>query len=133
MTDLPYTDADLRAEAASCLNALSVLPTVQDIQRSLPGTYIDSHRTDDGGATWDDLLDSDGMGTAIGKIHALIDGAADVSEWAVNLGADNLCPAAEALNPEAGVRIHFAFDPTVPEDVQRAWIDGIHNAIREGL
>ena len=87
MTPRPYTNADLRAEAASCLHALSIRPTPGDIHRSLPGTYIDSHRTNDGGATWDDLLDPAGMGAAVAEIHALIEGAADVSEWAVNLGA----------------------------------------------
>lgn len=115
----PYTDADLRAEAASCLNALAILPTVQDIQRSLPGTYVDSHRTDDGGATWDDLLDAAGVGTAVGEIHALIDGAADVSAWAITLGAAGLQPVADiGVRLTTGghpIAVQIAIDPELTD------------------
>ena len=50
-------------------------------------------------------------------------GAADVSEWAVNLGADGLQPDAHTLqlgeDPGDGdrprVRMHFAFHPDMPD------------------
>lgn len=143
MTDQPYTDADLRAEAAMQYDELTTDPDFMGVGESMQDTAVESTHPDpdaenDTGRTWGELLpyqDDDGKAYAAAqeKIHDLISGAADLGEWAVNLGADGLEPEGRALNPDAGVRIHFAFDPTVPDDVQRAWIDGIHHAIREGL
>jgi hypothetical protein len=94
MSQQPYTNADLRAEAASCLSALGTLPTAADIRRSLPDAYIDSHRTPDSGreATWAAVVGEDGLGVPVDEIHALIEGAADVSKWAIQLGAAGLTP-----------------------------------------
>ncbi|WP_097930968.1 MULTISPECIES: hypothetical protein [unclassified Streptomyces] len=119
MPEKPYTDEDLRAEAASCLQALSCPPTPDDIRRSLPETYIDSNRTESSGreATWGGVLADEGLGVAVGKIHSLIEGAADVSEWAVNLGADGLEPDSRALDAgERRVRVHLAFAPDISDD-----------------
>jgi hypothetical protein len=136
-TDLPYTDTDLRAEAASCLAALSIGPTAPDIRRSLPGTYVDSHRTEDGGATWDDLLGEEGLGAAAGKIHGLVDGAADVSEWAINLGADGLEPSSDHVTVTGDdrpiVRIHLAFDPGMPAAARAAVTAGLGQALADLL
>lgn len=139
MTTPPYTDADLRAEAAKQLATLAEDPDTVAVSEQMADSIVQST---DGASrkTWNQLLvapapddEYEVFDTAREKVHELISGAADLSEWAVNLGADGLEPSDKALNPDAGVRIHFAFDPTVPEDVQRAWIDGIHHAIREGL
>lgn len=120
MTEKPYTDADLRTEAASQYHAAT---------RDRDFMGIGEQMTD---GIWRDLGVND-WDAARDKIGTLLTNAADVSEWAVALGAAELEPDGRALNPEPGVRIHFAFGPDVPEDVQRAWIDGIHHAIREGL
>ncbi|MFC9700890.1 hypothetical protein ACFTWD_09385 [Streptomyces sp. NPDC056943] len=131
MTERPYTDEDLRAEAASCLAALSIPPTTADIRRSLPDTYIDSHRTPDSGseATWTAVLGEDALGTPTGEIHALIEVAADVSEWAVNLGADDLVPYDGQLTLDGDsrpfARIHFAFAPDTPEEMRLALVQGV--------
>lgn len=126
MTPPPlYTDDDLRSEAAICLLALATTPGEADIRRWLPGAYVDSHREDDGsGHTWGDLLDEDGLGEVSAKVHALIETTADVTRWAVDLGADGLEPSYHVLNLDGDdkpiVRLHMAFDPEMPErDRQR--------------
>ncbi|MEV0526006.1 hypothetical protein AB0I66_21455 [Streptomyces sp. NPDC050439] len=136
MNETPYTDDDLRAEAAHCLAALVILPTAADIRRSLPDTYIDSHRTPDSGpeATWAGVVGEDGLGVPVGEIHTLIEGAADVSEWAINLGADGLQPSTEheiTINsgPFPIARIHFAYQPTTPEEIRTALVEGIEEAL----
>jgi len=125
MTPPPlYNDADLRTEAAICLLALSTTPDVADIRRWLPGAYVESHREDDGsGHTWGDLLDENGIGEVASKVHALIEGAPDVTRWAINLGADGLEPDHHTIqlgvDPGDGdrprIRMHFAFHPDMPD------------------
>ncbi|MBZ6085882.1 hypothetical protein KVH15_33405 [Streptomyces olivaceus] len=135
MINHPYTDDDLRAEAAISLLALSTTPSTGDIRRSLPSAYIDSHREDDDGPTWDDLLDEKALGDAAGKISALVEGAADTTRWAVDLGADGLEPSTEhAITLNAGrpiARIHFAFEPGMPEEMRTDLVEGIGDAINE--
>ncbi|GGS81788.1 hypothetical protein [Streptomyces griseoviridis] len=116
----PYTDDDLRAEAAVCLLALSTTPSTTDIRRWLPGAYVDSHRQDDDSSyTWGDLLGEDRLGEVAAKIHALIENAAHVTRWAVDLGADGLEPSPHTLNLDGDghplVRIHMAFHPDMDE------------------
>lgn len=125
MTNRPYTDSDLRTEAAVALAALGTLPTPADIRRSLPDAYIESRRTSESGreATWAGVLGETGLGVPVGEIHALVEGAADVSEWAVNLGADGLEPSLHVLNLDGDskpiVRLHMAFDPAMPEGARQ--------------
>ncbi|MFJ5151430.1 hypothetical protein ACIQCF_07545 [Streptomyces sp. NPDC088353] len=128
--DRPYTDDDLRTEAAICLLGLSTTPGVADIRRWLPGAYVESHREDDGsGHTWGDLLDENGLGEVSGKVHALVEGAADVTRWAVDLGADGLEPLPEQLSAQTDngpwFRLHFAVRPDMPDDMRRALVEGI--------
>lgn len=89
MTDLPYTDADLYAEAARQHHALTEDPDFMGVGEQMDGRRIPS--TDDGlgGMGWDGLPD-DHYRAAQRRIHDLINDAADVSEWAVQLGAAGL-------------------------------------------
>lgn len=77
MTDLPYTDTDLRAEAARQHAGLTEDPDYVGI-----GEQMDDE-------IWRGLSEDD-YDAAQRSIHDLINGAADVSEWAVNLGAAGL-------------------------------------------
>ena len=133
MTDRPYTDEDLRTEAAR-QHALSVEdPDFMSVAERMEYTFIDSTIVDPDpetgtepitGDAWDHLPRED-FDEAQRKIHDLIRGAADTSEWAINLGADGLEPDGHTLqlgSKEAGdddseqpfVRMHFAFHPDVP-------------------
>jgi hypothetical protein len=111
MSDRPYTDDDLRAEAARQHATLTEDPDFVGV-----GEQMDDEE-------WRSL-NADDFDAAQRSIHDLINGAADVSEWAVNLGADGLEPSPHVINLDGDngpfVRIHFAFHPDMPErDRQR--------------
>lgn len=140
MTDLPYTDADLRAEAARQLAITVEDPDFVGISERMDGAFIDSAVIDPDpeqgtepvtGTTWDQLSREDFDG-AQRAIDDLVSGAADVSDWAVNLGADGLEPDEHQLGFSAGttpiVRIHFAFAPGLSDDARNALVQGIGEA-----
>ncbi|MFJ3021446.1 hypothetical protein ACIPH4_10910 [Streptomyces tendae] len=143
MTEHPYTDTDLRAEAARQHAGLTEDPDFMGVGEMMQDAIVES--TDDGTCarqTWHELLvaptpndEYEALGEAQRKIHGLIQGAADVSEWAVNLGADNLQPSTEhEITLNAGrpiARIHFAFEPSMPEDMRTDLVEGIGDAINE--
>lgn len=109
-TTPPYTDDDLRAEAAQQHYTATTDPDFMGIGEQM---------TDE---TWRSLSEDD-FDAAQRAIGDLLGKAADVSEWAVNLGADGLEPSSNVLGIEAGetplVRIHFAFHADMPEDARR--------------
>lgn len=122
VTNLPYTDTDLRAEAASQHAALLEDPDFGSVGEGMQDAWVSSTLNGDDGHTWAELLpyEADGgeaYNAAQRKIHDLIPGA-DVSEWAVNLGADGLQPdphhADFGHDPNGTsplMRLHFAFHP----------------------
>ena len=129
MTERPYTDDDLRAEAARQHAALTEDTDFVGVAEAMEGTEIESHLPPaeaDGaeGLHWDMALDSNEFEEAQRAIHTLIEGAADVSEWAVNLGADGLEPYDGQLTLDGDdkpiARIHFAFAPDMPEEMRMA-------------
>lgn len=140
MTERPYTDEDLRAEAARQHYTSTTDPDFMGIGEQMEDAPVD--HTDDGetSLTWQELLVPEGggsweaFGEAQRKIHDLINGAADVSEWAINLGADGLEPSDEHVITLDGdgkpiARIHFAFEPGMPDDTRTALVQGIGQAI----
>ncbi|MGW5175862.1 hypothetical protein ACWERY_16060 [Streptomyces sp. NPDC004082] len=138
MPDRPYTDADLRAEAARQLAAHRGRQHPNATFAAMLDAHVESTRTQPGdtGLTWDEALECRDLSTTATAIHALIEGAADVSEWAVNLGADGLAPSTEhEITLNAGerpiARIHFAFEPDMPEDMRTNLVEGIGDAINE--
>ncbi|MFD4968898.1 hypothetical protein [Streptomyces sp. NPDC058424] len=133
--DRPYTDDDLRAEAARQHATLA-----GDLEFMCVGERMEDgvvEHTDHGetSLTWQQLLVPEGggswetFGEAQRKIHDLIKGAADVSEWAVNLGADGLEPLPEQLSAQTNTgpwfRLHFAVRPDMPDEMRRALVEGV--------
>jgi hypothetical protein len=142
MTERPYTDEDLRAEAARQHAILTEDPDFVGVGEQMADTEIESllpPAEADGaqGPCWDDALDEDQFDEAQRAIHDLITGAADVSEWAVNLGADGLAPYDGQLTIDGDAkpiaRIHFAFAPDMPEDMRMALVEGVGQAIARHL
>jgi len=139
MTERPYTDDDLRAEAARQYATLTSDPDHMGVGEQMEDGWVPSVETaEDGSArTWKQLLvtedgddeDYTAYGEAQEKIHDLINGAADVSEWAVNLGADGLEPLPDQLTASTAngprFRLHFAVRPDMPDDMRRALIEGV--------
>ncbi|MEV0443490.1 hypothetical protein AB0I84_13120 [Streptomyces spectabilis] len=121
MPDRPYTDADLRAEAARQHALLA-----EDSDYMGVGEQMDE-------ALWTGLAEEQ-FDEAQRKIHDLITGAADVSEWAVNLGADGLEPLPEQFTAHIAAngpwfRLHFAVRPDIPDDMRRALVEGVGSEI----
>lgn len=128
MSDRPYTDADLRAEAAR-QHALSTEdPDFMGIAERMEGSKIPSR----GDVQWDQLADHD-FDTAQRTIDDLLTSAADVSAWAVNLGADGLKPDERSLDTAIGdeprLRIHFAFHPEISDEDRDRFVQHIAVAV----
>ncbi|ELP62832.1 hypothetical protein PV735_11220 [Streptomyces turgidiscabies] len=124
MTDRPYTDDDLRAEAVRQHHSLTEDPDFMGVGEQMQDQEI----VPDGGVTWDDF--SEGTFEAAQRsIHDLINGAANVSEWAVDIGADGLEPLDSVLSMQTSTgplaRIHFAVRPDMPERLRRALVEGL--------
>ncbi|MGW3164798.1 hypothetical protein ACWC9Q_18380 [Streptomyces sp. NPDC001142] len=132
MTDQPYTDADLRAEAARQHRTATEDPDFMGVGEQMEGQKITS--ADD--LQWDELDDNQ-FDTAMRDIEALITGAADTSQWAVDLGADGLEPEDHTLSINGDekpiARIHFAFAPEMPDDMRVALVEGIGQAVADHL
>ncbi|MFI1728224.1 hypothetical protein ACH40E_03080 [Streptomyces acidicola] len=137
MTDRPYTDDDLRHEAARQHKNLTEDPDFMGIGEGMDGTPIPSTVVDlepdtseplEMSRTWDQLGEDD-FDAAQRAIDDLLTNAADVSEWAVNLGADGLEPIDAQLTADTGdrplFRIHFAVRPDMPDDMRTALVEGL--------
>ncbi|MFD9564416.1 hypothetical protein [Streptomyces sp. NPDC059994] len=145
MPDRPYTDEDLRAEAAH-QHAISAWdPDFVGVGEQMDGRYVryevvDPERGDlmppPGTPRWDELSEEQ-FDDARGKIHDLINGAADVSTWAIDLGADGLEPEEHSITVNADAkpiaRIHFAFEPGMPDEMRAALVEGIGEEINGAL
>ncbi|MEW2164362.1 hypothetical protein AB0912_15420 [Streptomyces sp. NPDC007084] len=133
MTDRPYTDEDLRAEAGRALSALVHLPTVEEIVASLRQSYIPHLHADGDLVTWGSVLDEDELAEAARQIAERMIPAAPVGEWAVNLGADGLEPTAHVINLDSPdgpfVRLHLAIHPDMPEADRLRLHKGMRHAI----
>ncbi|MFJ1995274.1 hypothetical protein [Streptomyces asiaticus] len=147
MSDRPYTDADLRAEATRQHAFLTQDPDFVGVGEGMEDGPVHSTSTDtDPARTWEELLDPERDGTdafnaAQRKIHDLINGAANVSEWAVDLGADGLEPDGHTLqlgiDPGDGdqprVRLHFAFAPDMTHADRARFVMRLGRAITDHL
>lgn len=140
MPDNPYTDTDLRAEAARQHAALTEYPEFMCVGEQMADGIVESTREDGAPRNWDSVLrlnadDYEQFDAAQRQVHDLITRAADLSKWAVNLGADGLDPVTGNLNikdsvGEDRVRIHFAFAPDMDQATRREIVDRIADAIR---
>ncbi|MFJ2110543.1 hypothetical protein ACIOEX_01220 [Streptomyces sp. NPDC087850] len=120
----PYTDADLRAEAAWQHAGLTEDPDFGGVGEQMEDRFVRYEVVDadhgglmpaPGSPRWSEAGEGE-FDKAQRKIHDLIDNAADVSEWAVDLGADGLEPDGHTIQlgaihgtEQPAVRMHFAF------------------------
>lgn len=123
MTERPYTDDDLRTVAANLHSAAicnADIPLRQAIEEK-----------------WGDQLEDAEYDETCEQVVQTLDRAADTSRWAIDLGADNLVPSTEhEITVGAGrpiARMHFAFDPDLPEEMRTALVEGVGHAIDEAL
>lgn len=120
MTDKPYTDADLRAEAARQHKTLTEDPDF---------TGIGEQMMDE---TWRSLGEDD-FDAAQRAIGDLLTNAADVSAWAITLGVAGLQPLTEigvALTTGGyPLAVQIAVDPELTDDAQAELITALTEAI----
>ncbi|MFF2100900.1 hypothetical protein [Streptomyces sp. NPDC058202] len=84
MSDVPYTDNDLRAEAADQLRAAVADATLSE------SLVIEGHKIPSRGDTqWDQLSDDD-FHEADREISEFVEYAVDIARWSVDLGANGL-------------------------------------------
>lgn len=128
-----YTDNDLRAEAARQHAELTQDPDFMGIGEQMEGKIIPStfpgesatRETLAASKSWNQL-DEDEYDHARKEIHDLITGAADLSRWAVDMGADGLEPDQHVIITEAGkIRIYFALAPDLPDEPRAAFLSSI--------
>ncbi|MGC5534299.1 hypothetical protein [Streptomyces sp. SR-10] len=126
MTEKPYTDDDLRAEAARQHYTATTDPDFMGIGEQMQDSPIESTTAlvdNPVGPTWGEALGDDEFEAAQRAIDSLLGSAVDVSDWAVSLGADGLEPDDHTLQLGASdsaesedqprVRMHFAFHPNM--------------------
>lgn len=147
MTERPYTDSDLRAEAARQHAELTEDPDYMGVGEAMEDRYVQSTAPEQQGvertgSTWAELLpvepdDGAAYDEARRAIHDLIRKAADVSEWAINLGADGLEPEEHSITVNGDgrpiARLHFAFVPGMPDEMRTALVEGIGESIADAL
>ncbi|MEU1155742.1 hypothetical protein ABZ369_22375 [Streptomyces sp. NPDC005918] len=136
MTETPYTDDDLRTEAARQHRLSLTQFNPRDVLLRMLDAPVESTRSDDDALTWDEALDCDQFDEPKTAITGLIQGAADTSEWAIALGADGLVPSTDhALGVDfdgrPAARVLFAYAPDVPEEVRIALRQAIGEAITD--
>ncbi len=154
MTEQPYTSDDLTAEAARQYAALAEDPDFMGVGEMMQDSAvtslapqhtaedIDGQSNDADGVTWRQLLPfeadaSEAYDLAQNRVYDLIRGAADVSAWAVQLGADQLQPEDHTLTVGGDgrplVRLHCAFAPEVDDAARAAFMNGLGQLVAECL
>lgn len=128
MTEKPYTKDDLLAEAARQHYGLTITPNPIEVGQSL-AEY----------APWAVSLDadSDAFDDVREEVRELISAAADLSRWAVKLGADRMVPDEQTLQIDGDdkpiVRVHFAFDPAMPQEARDSFVFLISQSVAANL
>lgn len=138
MTERLYTETDLRTEAVRQHAELAEDPDFVGIGESMESQAVPSTRPSaTAGNRWGDLPLAV-FDEARASIHDQITGAANCSQWAVNLGADGLTPSTEheitiSNGDRQLARIHFAFEPGTAEHVRTALVQRVNNALADAL
>lgn len=106
-----YTEEDVRAEAARQYKEI-----LSDSGYTSVGERMD------GESRWRGL-DDDDWDKAANAVEDLLDKVADLSRWAVDMGAEALVPAMEEVTirdntGRAIMRVHFAFEPELTRESQ---------------
>jgi hypothetical protein len=132
LTDRPYTDDDLRAEAARQHATLAEDPDYMGVGEQMEDRFVRYEVVDPehgdltpppGTPRWNELGEHE-FDVAQNQIHDLINGAANLSGWAVDIGADGLEPEEHSMTVKSAgrpiARAYFAFALDVSESMRLA-------------
>lgn len=144
MTERPYTDEDLRAEAARQHAEVLRAPDLLEVGDEMQGQPIPSTVTDlepetgeplEMSRTWGQLSGDD-FHDARNEVQTLLDDAADVSRWAVNLGACHLKHTTELAwgrGTSWDLAVQIAHRPGISDDLHNAIVGAVRGAVRLAL
>ncbi|MGW7617345.1 hypothetical protein ACWGLG_16060 [Streptomyces antimycoticus] len=139
MTDSPHTNADLRATAAEVVATAIREITPSEIADRMDRNYVQSTNPGDGnGRTWAQLLNRGDLDTTEflatrQQVDDLIRDAADVSEWAIQLGAANLTPHPAMAWQSTSGRYNVAVQVATANDLIPAARDELITEIRKAV
>ena len=131
MSNLPYTDDDLRTEAARQYAEILRAPDLLEVGGEMYGQPIPSTAGGDL-VRWRELGSEDWR-DARNEVRELLTSVADVSRWAVDLGANHLTRTTELTwgHPTNWtLAVQVAHRRGLNDDLRRELVDAIRNAVR---
>lgn len=126
MPDSPYTDDDLRHEAAQQLRAAWDPETIGETMA------IEGHKIPSRGDFQWDQLDGDDFHDADREICELVDSAVDMAAWSVDLGANGLrhtTPLAWGHGDAWDLAIQIAHRPGLKADLHDELVTAVRRAV----
>jgi hypothetical protein len=144
VTNQPYTDDDLRREAARQYAEALHNPGLIDVQDGMQGTPIPSTVVDLEPETGEPLemsrawhqLSGDGFHDARNEVHELLESAVDLSRWAVDLGACGLRKTTELAWGHGNawdLAVQIAHRPGVAPELHEAIVSAVQTAVTDAL
>lgn len=142
MTQLTYTDADLRTEAARQYSELhrdpdlldAALEAGKEMRDTAIPSAVDSPHTEDG-ITWGHLPYDD-LHDASREVRELLEDAPDLSQWAINLSASVLTRTTELAwghGDNWHLAVQLAHRRGIHDDLSQAFTDAIRGAVNKVL
>lgn len=131
MTDFPYTDTDLRVEAARQYAEVLRAPDRLEVQDEMQGTPIPSRSGDGQTVRWGQLSGDD-LHDAANDVHELLDDAPDLSRWAINLSGNVLTRTTELAWGHGNnwhLAVQVAHRRGVDDELHTALIDAVRGAV----
>ncbi|MET9073925.1 hypothetical protein ABZX95_17495 [Streptomyces sp. NPDC004232] len=134
MSDRPYTEDDLRTEAARQYAEVLRSPDWLEVQGEMQGTPIPSTTTGQV-VRWHELPGDD-YHDAVNAVQELLEDAPDLSRWAVDLGA---CCLTKTTNLAWGhgdnwaLAVQIAHRRGVDDELHTALVDAVRAAVRSIL
>lgn len=132
----PYTDDDLRTEAARQYAEVLRAPDRLEVGDEMAGQPILSRVDDAGTMRWGQLSDDD-FHDAGNEVHQLLDSAVDMSAWSVNLGARYLKTTTELAWGRGGdawdLALQIAHRPGLSTELRDALTGAVRDAMNHVL
>jgi hypothetical protein len=129
----PYTDDDLRAEAARQYAEVLSAPDLLEVGDEMQDRPVPSRS---GNVRWGELSDDD-FHDARNEVHELLDDAVELSAWSVNLGARYLKTTTELAWGRGGdawdLAVQIAHRPGLSTELRDALTGAIRGAVNHVL
>lgn len=135
MTDFPYTDTDLRVEAARQYAEVLRAPDRLEVQDEMQGSLIPSRSGDGRTVRWG-ALPGDDFHDAANRVHELLDDVPDLSRWSINLSGSSLTRTTELAWGHGSnwhLAVQVAHRRRVDDDLHTALIDAVRDAVNTVL